>query len=421
MFRRDIHKGSILAVIVVFLMAAVVVTVPSEDSDAAVSEWYSYGHHLVFTDRSYNPVKYSSISWEYSKTVITETEPGTVVSGDPDNNYSYVLDLNPVDFPFQVVTPLFVKEIAYMSTGEVKTASFIVNVNPIKEVCYFRFMYDEENGYMYEPVTYGMNVEVGKDPMVNLPIDPARDGYTFGGWYYDKECTKSFDRMYPEKFTTETEIPVYPKWIPNGGGDVPVSDVRFVTLHMVDGLYMEHDGMAVSNGLSFTFTVSVMDGFKFDISDMKAVTSDGQVLSQRNNPDGSITFTLGSVTSDTTVMLTGYKQYFRVALYGEGISTVGFDDWVLQGSSLTLPLRSDSGDSVDAAVFMAGVDVTGNTFSDGTVRIISVDGDVSIYASSVEMPSSSDGGIDMWMYISIAAIIIALVLAIVLIRRYRSG
>ena len=114
-------------------------------------------------------------------------------------------------------------------------------------------------------------------------------------------------------------------------------------------------------------------------------------------------------------MLAGYRQYFRVTTMFDNVSTVGFQEWVLQGSSLTLPLTSKVGGDVTATVFMGTADVTGNTFSDSTVRIGSVTGDVSIHASSVEKPApEGDGGLP-WEIIAIIAIIIAAILAVILV------
>ena len=419
--RRLIPMIAITAVIIMAFSS--VILVPSEEADAASStEWYTYGLHLEFRDRSYNETTYERIEWTYSSRIITSEDPGTTMVGDPNDDYALGVDLSSIDYPSWENHPLFVIETAYMRSGDVKSIQFIVNVNPIPEVCYVQYMFDDDNGYWYGYVTRSTSMAVGVDPLVDLPVDPAREGYTFGGWFLDRECTEPFNNMDPKVFESETTIIVYPKWIPTGGYEPsPETEIFFVALQMVDGLEMDYGGMAVPRGSSFTFTVSALNGYRFDLSGLNAVTGTGKQLDRVMNPDGSVTFTLSSVTSDTTVMLTGYKQYFKVALYSDDVSTVGFDEWVLQGTSLTLPLKSDIGGDVTATVFMAGADVTGNTFSDGVVRIASVNGDVSIYASSVEKPASSDGGIDLWMYIAIAAIIIALVLAIILIRRYRSG
>ena len=413
-----------LLVLAVLSVSTMAVVCGSEDSEAApITEWFSYGHHLEFRDRNYDATRYASIEWAYSKEPLSEFNPGMIIPSDPEDGYSATLDLDIREYPYWSVTPLFVREIATMTGGEIKTAEFVVNVNPIPEVSYVLFMYDDTNGYKYQAVTRSTSIAVGTDPLVELPVDPSRDGFTFGGWYSDSACTVPFDNMNPARFEQDTDIIVYPKWIPTGGspGGDPSVETHFVTVQPVNGIYLEYTSMAVQKGTGFSFTASVMDGFKFDISEMKAVTSNGRVLQSTDNPDGSRTFTLGSVTEDTTVMLTGYSQYFRVITFFDNVTTVGFDEWVLQGTSLTLPLASMVGGDIVATVFMGTSDVTGNTYSDGTIRILSVSGDVTIYANSVERPSSSDGGIDMWMYVAIAAIIIALVLVIVLIRRYRSG
>lgn len=178
---------------------------------------------------------------------------------------------------------------------------------------------------------------------------------------------------------------------------------------------MEHDGLAVEDGGSFSFEVSVMDGFRFDLSNLEAVTDKGRKVEHSVGADGIHTFRLDDVREDVSVMLTGYVQYFRVTAVLDGVTTVGFAEWVAQGSVLDLPLSSADGGSVSATVYMAGEDVTGSSFSSGRVLIQSVQGDVTIVASSE--PSSVDGSSSgLWV---IVAVVLAAAVALALVLRRR--
>ncbi len=409
----------------VAVLASFAVVMQSEDSDAAATtEWYSYGHHIVLKDRSYSPATYQSISWIYSEEPLTASNPGTTAVGDPSKNYSLELDLPETDYPYDTVKPLFVREEATMVGGEVKTIDFVVNVNPISKVCYFRFMYDDTHTYMYEEVTSQTRIAVGVHNMVQVPDDPYMPGYVFGGWFYDKACTSAFDPMKPVSFTTEKTVYVYPKWTAAGSSDdpgstpsTPDSVVRFITIQPVDGLHIECKGMVVSHDSSFTFTVSVSEGFRFDLTELKAVTATGGELT-RTGSDGTYTFTLNPVSGDTTVLLTGYKQYQKVTVSLDNVSTVGVQEWILRGSSLNLPLKSTDGGDVTAKVFMGGVEITGTAFIDGAVRIDDVTGDITIVAESI--PGTEEGGSNgfPWQLVAIAAIAAAIVLAVVIVRMH---
>ena len=423
----SLHKRKIIPMVILIIAALTVppslILCDSEDSDAASTiEWYFYGHQLKLSDDNYDPIRYSSIEWRYSLDPLSESNPGEVIPSDPGEGYSADMSLDPAVFPYWIVTTMFVREIATMTNGEVKMADFIIHVNPIEDMCYFEFMYDGEHPYIYMHVTRQTSVEKGVTAFVDLPPEPTRDGYSFGGWYTDQGCTEPFDNMDPKIFRSADEIiTIYPKWIATGGSTPSGSTMHFVMLQTVNGLSMQYDGLAVQKGSGFSFTVSVVDGSKFDISEMKAVTSAGRTLSQTDNPDGSITYTLPSVDSDITIMLTGYRQYFKVTTSFDNVSTVGFEEWVLQGSSLTLPLASSVGGDVSATVFMGTTDVTGNTFSDGVVKIPSITGDVTIYASSVEKPAPPEKEESFpWEYVAIAAIVIAVVLALALVMRMRN-
>ena len=78
------------------------------------------------------------------------------------------------------------------------------------------------------------SVKVNKNGTLSKPTEPTKDGYTFDGWYSDKECKTSYDfganvtkpitlyAKWVEKETEPTE-PVAPKW-ENPFGDVKKSD-----------------------------------------------------------------------------------------------------------------------------------------------------------------------------------------------------
>lgn len=43
------------------------------------------------------------------------------------------------------------------------------------------------------------------------PVDPTRDGYTFGGWYTDEACTQAYDFSTP----VTADLTLYAKWTKN--------------------------------------------------------------------------------------------------------------------------------------------------------------------------------------------------------------
>ena len=427
------YDRRLIAIAVLAIVSATVLAIPSvvaDDSDAATTDtWYVYGYDLVFRDNNYSQATYSSIDWYYSPTPFTQEDRNSGAPGirhGSGNGLNVDLSDMIAEYPVWEVNPLFVIEKANTING-LQYAGFVVNVNPIPSVNYVEFLYDEEgNPYYYSPVTRLSSVAVGVDDFVEVPPNPTRPGYTFGGWYEDPECTTPFDNTIPLPFTYQGEVhKVYPKWTVDPVSPSPGVETHFVTVQPVDGLAIDIGGMSVSRGSSFSFTVSQMDGFRFDLTGIIAVSSNDTNFKRTDNPDGSYTFTASSIDSDTVVMLTDYKQYFRVNLNLDGVSTIPCDEWVRQGSPLSLPLTSDSGGKVNAAVYMSYRDVTATTFIDGKVTIPSVEGDIIIVASSTDAPgpsptpSSEGGGSDLWKYIAIAAIVVAVSLAVVLMVRMR--
>lgn len=71
-----------------------------------------------------------------------------------------------------------------------------------KEVVY-TLTFNAAGGSAVDPV-----VDLKKGVAVTMPTDPVKEGYTFGGWYTDKGCTKLFD---PTKGVKKNTV-LYAKW-----------------------------------------------------------------------------------------------------------------------------------------------------------------------------------------------------------------
>lgn len=409
----------ILAVAALAMLASTIAcTLVIDDSDADASgirEWYCYGYTLNLEDRSYNPVSYSEISWTvaYSYEGLDDPDAWTSKEATP----SFRMDPG-ANAPFSSF-PVFVREDAVVN-GEAKTTMMIVHVNPIKTSCYVKFMYDTERGYQYVQFTGYTTVQAGSGYAAPVPsVDPARDGYEFGGWYMDRVCTVPYTESTTFRFTSDMqEIEIYPKWI-RCEPPVPETETHCVLVHPVSGLDVSCDGMIAEDGSPFSFVVGTRDGFRFDLSGLAATSTDGTSLQRRDLGDGRYEFSIGSVDKDMEVFLSGYRQYFRVVAHLDGVETVGLPEWVMEGSSLELPLKSVSGDGVKAVAYMTYEDITGSAFIEGSIRILSVDGNVLIMAESVPTSDDKEDGFPM-LPIAVA-ICIVLIAAVAILRRRKEA
>ncbi|HJK79149.1 MAG TPA: InlB B-repeat-containing protein [Methanocorpusculum sp.] len=81
----------------------------------------------------------------------------------------------------------------------------------------YRVLFDTSGGSLISPVT-----GLSSDDVITAPPAPVKDGYTFGGWYADEDCTKawSFADGIPGDMT------LYAKWI---GGDTPQATAKATT------------------------------------------------------------------------------------------------------------------------------------------------------------------------------------------------
>lgn len=81
----------------------------------------------------------------------------------------------------------------------------------------YRVLFDTSGGSLISPVT-----GLSSGDVIAAPPAPVKDGYTFGGWYADEDCTKawSFADGIPGDMT------LYAKWI---GGDTPQATAKATT------------------------------------------------------------------------------------------------------------------------------------------------------------------------------------------------
>ena len=88
------------------------------------------------------------------------------------------------------------------------------------------------------PVTHTVTFDAGEGSAVAAqkvedgkaaakPDDPAREGYTFAGWYSDAGCTRAYDFSTP----VSGDVTLYAKWTKNAAKQITVS----ATLYGVDG------------------------------------------------------------------------------------------------------------------------------------------------------------------------------------------
>lgn len=116
-------------------------------------------------------------------------------------------ELNGGDFPVDI-------------SGQVPGGAYYVWTEPMEalETCTVCWYLDVNNEY---PVA---GVDVVKGETFPAPPAPSKDGYIFGGWFTDKECTVPYDDTKP--ITADTNL--YPLWIKvvtpsecDGGKDCP--------------------------------------------------------------------------------------------------------------------------------------------------------------------------------------------------------
>lgn len=162
-----------------------------------------------------------------------------------------------------------------------KQAVYTVNSTGTKQIQYYKNAYsdstsceqktfyvrqvtfDSQGGSSVEPqliwTTYnGLTPGAAVQCAVTEPQEPVREGYTFGGWYRDAECTDSRKFNFDTQSQLMTDTTLFAKWIPN-------SYRVYYNLSLPDGSVYESEDMYKSyvHGQELTMPVPSQEGYVF--------------------------------------------------------------------------------------------------------------------------------------------------------------
>ena len=123
--------------------------------------------------------------------------------------------------------------------------------------------FDSQGGSSVEPqliwTTYnGLIPEPAVQCAVTKPQEPVREGYTFGGWYRDAECTDSRKFDFDTQSQVMTDTTLFAKWIPN-------SYRVYYNLSLPDGSVYEPEAMYKTyvHGQELVMPVPSQEGYVF--------------------------------------------------------------------------------------------------------------------------------------------------------------
>lgn len=164
---------------------------------------------------------------------------------------------------------------------EKKQAVYTVNSTGTKQIQYYKKAYDDSTAYEQKTfyvrqITFDSQGGSGVEPQliwttyngltpgaavqcaVTEPQKPVREGYTFGGWYKDAECTDIQKFNFETQSQLMTDTTLFAKWIPNA---YRVS----YNLSLPDGSVYEPEDMYKSyvHGQELTMPVPSQEGYVF--------------------------------------------------------------------------------------------------------------------------------------------------------------
>ena len=400
--RRDF----ILFLAVVITMSVSLATVLSEETDAVDDgdTYYCYGdsptlhYDLDITGRD--------IGW-----TVAYYSDGSVLNTETFDTQSITLDVSGCD------SVTVIQRITDSNSGEyVEMTVYLEPLHLLESGESFDIVFmDGSRVYDTQTITNHTVVEEGSDH-VFMPADPDKDGYEFGGWYDDIECTRQFNSTLP---ITEDKT-IYARWSSTGETDPddPVDTGSHLVVFDVDS-GLEYRILGINEG-DISFQVGVVGGFTLD--------GDIQVSSSVGTVTGSNTvYTVSGIDGDAIITISGDT---RVSSGGSSVihvtnAVVTFDI----DAGLEYKILSNSGRTITFEVHVAdGFRLDGEesvtssrgtvSFSDGVYILAGISGNTTVNISGDteyivgEPDLDSDDGSDYpWIYLIIAIMAVA-VLAI---------
>ena len=161
-----------------------------------------------------------------------------------------------------------------------------------------------------ESMDYIEDQEVVAGGKAVKPADPALEGYTFGGWYIDSECTEAYDF---DTAVTEN-LWLYAKWNKktssgsNSSGGFSGSYNYPIKEDKVDGAKVTFSDEYAGKGETVTITVTPDAGKKVD--EVIITDANGKVIPVTKVGDNQYSFTMlaGKVNVEVTTKAADYSQ-----------------------------------------------------------------------------------------------------------------
>ena len=187
--------------------------------------------------------------------------------------------------------------------------------------------FDSNEGSAVSPIT-----GIAYNATITLPTDPTKEGYTFGGWYKESECTDDWD-FATDKVTSN--VILYAKWTINSytvtfkinGGDTEANPTTKTAAHGGNVGTLPTEPTRAGYAFAIWNTQAGGGGTKF--TETTAVTADLAVYAQWTANNYDITFDKNDASATGTMAVQTIASGSSANLTACGFTKVGwkFDGW----------------------------------------------------------------------------------------------
>lgn len=349
-----------VVLLAVLSSAAICLQTDESDADPSASTWYCYGSTMI-------------MQYPYDPTGVTVTWTVTPYVGDAAQTAITLEGPNMEQSIDDSWTHATVEQVAVKDGDSASSTTDVVFVHARSDIT-VRFW---NLGEVVSTRTLGgtASVKLG-NAFVDVPQAPARNGYTFMGWFSDSACTQVFDPKTP----ILSNLDVFAGWSASSGGDNPGTKVDvggyMVVFQAINGL--EYDIVERTED-SISFTVSRSEGHIFDMSGIK-VLANGLPLT----PEGSV-YTISDISRDIYVTVSGV-ELFTIEYDLRNVilsSSDGIAHSITASGPYHAEVSPESGwKGLSIKVYMGGRDVTSSCVDGGSISIEKVTANVVIVAEA---------------------------------------
>lgn len=170
----------------------------------------------------------------------------------------------------------------------------------------YTITFDSQGGSAVAPITAA--------DIIAAPGNPTKDGWDFGGWYKEANCTNAWVF---ERDTVTDNITLYAKWTANPSAHAGDSETQSVVVRTFPSQIQTASGIQLSGEVALTGSASIIErGFVYSMIDNPTIGAPGVTTLAAESGTGRFTAILAGIQANTVYYVRAYAVTSEGTFYG---------------------------------------------------------------------------------------------------------